>query len=103
MIRVVLGHQNDVSIRRATGRNADISPCLDDSIERAPVHHQIFDHRKRLGAPRLEVQGVAILEMAHAELAYGGSSFRAMRDAIDHESARPADALAALVFERDGF
>ena len=43
----------------------------------------------------------AVLEMPHAELAHRGGGQRAVRDAVDHESARSANALAAIVLERD--
>ena len=80
----------------------DVAAGGDDAVERAAVHHQVLDHREGLGAPGLQVQFVAVLEVAHVELAHGGGGQRAMRDAIDHEAAGAADALAAIVLERDG-
>jgi hypothetical protein len=35
------------------------------------------------------------------QLAGGGRSLRAVRDAVDHQAAHAADALAAIVIERD--
>ncbi len=56
-------------------------------------------HREGLGTPRLEGQGIAVLEETHVELADGGAPARAMGHAVDQETARPADALAAIVVE----
>ncbi len=54
---------------------------------------------KALRAPGLQVQLVAVLEMAHVELAQGGAGQRAVRHAVDHAAAHAADALAAIVVE----
>ena len=64
------------------------------------VHDQVLDHRERLGPPRLDVDDVAVGEGAHVQLA-GRRLLRAVRDTVDHQAARAADALAAVVVERD--
>jgi hypothetical protein len=53
------------------------------------------------GAPRLDVDRVAVLEVPHVQLAGGGGPLRAVRHAVDHHAAHAADALAAVVVERD--
>ncbi len=53
-----------------------------------------------LRAPRLQVQLVAVLEIAQRELAHRGARHRPVRHAVDHEAARSADAFAAIVLER---
>src|ERR1035438_6961727 len=50
-------------------------------------------------APWLQVQLIAILEVAHVQLADGGRALGTVRHAIDHETAHAADALAAIVVE----
>ena len=54
---------------------------------------------KALRAPRLQVQLVAVLEVAHVELAQRGAAAAAVRHAVDHAAAHAADALAAIVVE----
>ena len=79
-----------------------ISSGGDDAVERAAVHHQVLNDREGFGAPRFEVELVAILEVAHVELAQGGAGQRAVGHAVHHAAAHAADALAAIVVERDG-
>ena len=62
---------------------------------------EVLDDRKRLGAPRLDGDRVAVLEAAHVELADGGAAVGPVRDAVDDEAAHAADALAAVRVERD--
>ena len=47
------------------------------------------------------VDRVAVLEAAHVELADGGAAVGPVRDAVDHQAAHAADALAAVGVERD--
>ena len=42
-------------------------------------------------------------ELAHVQLAGGGAALRAVGLAVDHQRARAADALAAVVVEHDRF
>ena len=44
---------------------------------------------------------VAVVELAHVELAGGGAALGAVGAAVDHHRARAADALAAVVVEGD--
>src|SRR5262249_19825817 len=57
--------------------------------------------RKRLRTPRLDRDRVAILELAHVELADGRTAIGPVRDAVDDEAAHPADAFAAVRVECD--
>ena len=77
-----------------------IAAGRDDAVEGAAVHDQVLDDREGLGAPRLQVQLVAILEVAHVELAERRAGQRAVRHAVDHAAAHAADAFAAIVVER---
>ena len=51
--------------------------------------------------PRLDGDRVAVAELAHVQLAGRGAALGAVRAAVDHHRARAADALAAVVVERD--
>ena len=53
-----------------------------------------------VGSPRLDIDHVAVVEGAHVELA-GRGLLRAVRDAVDHQPAHAADALAAVAVEGD--
>src|SRR5690606_21348926 len=70
--------------------------------ERRAVDDQVLDDRERRGPPRLDVDDVAVLELAHVQLARGGGPLGAVRGAVDDQRAHAADALAAVVVERDG-
>ena len=48
----------------------------DDAIEGAAVHDEVADHRERARAPRLDGDRVAVLEIAHVELAGRGRRAR---------------------------
>ena len=78
-----------------------IAAGRDDAVEGAAIDHQVLDDREGLRAPRLEVELVAVLEVAHVELAERGAGQRAVRHAVDHAAAHAADAFAAIVVERD--
>ena len=71
----VFGHRNGVGIGRAARVDGDETAGLDDAVERAAVDDQVFDERKRLGAPGLDGDRLAVLEMAHVQLAGGGAAF----------------------------
>ena len=77
-------------------------PDCDDAVERAAVDDEVLDHREGRGAPRLDVDLVAVLEVAHVELARGGRPLGPVGDAVDDHAAHAADALAAVVVEGDG-
>ena len=76
-------------------------PARDDAVERAAIDDQVLDHRERRRAPGLDEDLVAVAEMAQVELAGRGGPHGAVGDAVDHHAARAADALAAVVVERD--
>ena len=94
-----LRDQDDARVRGPSGVNGDVAAGLDDPVERRAIDHQVLDDREGLGTPRLERQGIAVLEKSHVKLAHGGAPARAVGHAVDQETARPADALAAIVVE----
>ncbi len=101
-IRILFRNGNRVAVRRAARGNRNESPGGNDSVERAAIHDQIPNNRKCLRAPRLEIEDVPVLEVPHVELADRRAGLRAVRNAVDHETARSADSFAAIVVEGDG-
>ena len=85
----------------APGVDGDVAAGLDDAVERAAVDDEVVHDRERSGAERLDVDHVAVVELAHVELARRRAALGAVRLAVDHHPARSADALAAVVLERD--
>ena len=100
-IRLVLGNGNGIGIHCRAGAHVDVATGSDDAVEGGAVHDQVADHRERIGAERLDPDGVAIAELAHVHLAGGDAALLAVRDAVDGERAGAADALAAVVIEVD--
>ena len=94
-----LWHRNHVRFRRAAGVDGDEAAGLNDSVERAAIDDEVFDHRKCARAPRLDPDLIAVFEVAHVELTGRRSAERSVRDAVDHHPASAADALAAIVLE----
>ena len=101
-VGIALGNRYHVGIRHTTRGGADIAPCLDDFVQRRAVDNQVADNGERFGAPRLNPNLVAILELAHVQLAGGDAVVVAMRTTVDIKSAHAADAFAAVVVEADG-
>jgi hypothetical protein len=100
-VRVGLGHGGGVGLGGGAGRDADVAAGLDDPVEGAAVHDQVADHGEGGRPPGFHVDGVAVPEGAHVQLA-GGGALGAVGVAVDDEAARPADALAAVVVEGHG-
>ena len=50
---------------------------------RLAVNHQVFDYRERVAAPRLNGDGIAIVELTHVELAGGDSAVGTVRMTVD--------------------
>jgi hypothetical protein len=65
------------------------------------VDHQVLDDRERRRPPRLDDDLLAVLELAHVQLARRRSPLRAVGLTVDHQRAHPADALAAVAVEHD--
>jgi hypothetical protein len=99
VVGVLLRHRDVVRLRRRAGRRRDVAAGLDDAVEGAAVDDEILDDGEGPGTPRLDVDDVAIVERAHVQLARRGD-FGAVRDAVDHDTARTADALATVGVER---
>lgn len=95
-------NRNRVGIRHAARGSADIASRLDDLVEGRTVHHEVANDWERFGTPGLNPNVVAIMELAHVELAGGDAVVVTMRATVDIESAHAADAFAAVVVEAHG-
>src|SRR5271157_4152055 len=72
-IGVLFADGNGVAVGGAAGGNGDEAASGDDAVEGGAVNGKILDDGEGLGAPGLEVDHVAILEVAHMKLADGGA------------------------------
>ena len=97
-----LADGDGIGILCATGVEAHITTCLLNLIEGIAVDHEVFQHREGGTAPRLNGDGLAIVEAAHIKLASGCSRGGAVGVTIDIERAHAADTLAAVVVKVDG-
>ena len=97
-----LWNQNVVAVGSGARGGRDIAAGGDDAVECGTVDDEVAEDGEGFGAPRFEVQLVAVVEVAEGELAYGGFRERAVGDAVDHEAAGTADAFATIVLEGDG-
>ena len=102
LVRDRFGHQHGVRFRRAAGVRADEPARLDDTVEGRTVHDEVPDHRDGLRAERFDHDRVAVLEGPHVELTGRRRLHGTVGAPVDHHPAGAADALAAVVVERDG-
>jgi hypothetical protein len=65
--------RDGVAVLGAPGAHGDEAAGLDDAVEGAAVDGEVLDDRERGGAPGLDGDLVAVLELAHVELAGGGA------------------------------
>src|SRR6185369_6705670 len=99
-VRGFLRDQDGCRFRGAAGGGANVSPSLNDTVERGAIDDEVLDYGERLGAPRLDSEKIAILEEPHVQLAHRCAAPWPVRHSVDQEAAGPADALAAVVLER---
>src|SRR5712692_389012 len=84
------GDEDVVGLGRASGVDGDEAAGLDDGVEGAAVDDEVLDDRKGASAPRLDANDVAVLEVAHVQLAGGGPAERTVCRPVDHHSAGAA-------------
>src|SRR5579883_2074626 len=72
-VGVLLGDREIVGVLRGAGGDRNEAAGGDDAVKGRPIDSEVLDDGKGGGAPRLEVELVAVLEMAHVELADGGA------------------------------
>ena len=90
-----------VSVRSSTGAYVHKTAGGDDGVQSGTVYHQVTQQRESSSAEGLNPNGVAVLELAHVQLA-GSYLLAAMGYTIDGEGAHTANAFAAVVVEVDG-
>ena len=95
-------NRNRVGIRHAARGGADVATCLDDFVECGTVHHEVAYNWERLGTPRLNPNVVAIMELAHVELAGGDAVVVTMRATVDIQAAHATDTLSTVIIEAHG-
>ena len=71
-------------------------PACDDPVEGAAIDDQILDDGEGLRAPRLDRDGLAVLEMPHVQLADGRAAVGPCGMPLIDEPAHAADAFAAI-------
>ena len=80
-----------------------ITAGLLDFVESRTVDHKVADYGEGSRTPRFDSDGIAVVELAHVELAGGDALHGAVGMAVDVERAHAADAFAAVVVKYDGF
>ena len=95
-------NRDGVGIGDTARGGADVASRLDDFVEGGAVHHEVADDRESLSAPRLNPDVIAILELAHVELAGGNAIVIAVRPTINIKPTHATDALATVVIEANG-
>lgn len=97
-----LGDGNRVGVGYATSSGADVTASLDNLVESGAINHEVLDDGEWLGAPRLNPDFVAVVELAHVKLASGDAVIVAVWTTVDVKSAHTADAFATVVVEANG-
>ena len=100
-IRFFLRYGYRVGVRRRPDVGGNETAGRLDAIKGAAINRQVLDHRERRCAPRLDEDLVAVLELAHVQLARRRRLLTTVGTAVDHHRTRAADAFATIVVERD--
>lgn len=83
LVGILLGYEDGVGILRLPCAHGDVAAGLYDLVERSAVNHAVLDYRERSRTPRLNGDDVAVVELAHVQLACGGSGVRAVRMTVN--------------------
>src|SRR5262245_30508616 len=94
---------NGVGVGCASGVDRNEAAGMDDAVERGAVSNQVSENRERLGAPRLNRDGLAILEMPHVQLASGGAPMAAVRNPVNDQRTHSANALTTVRIKGNRF
>src|ERR1044071_597950 len=100
--RLRLRARQRIRVLRRAGARADETARPLYAFERTTIDKQIANDWKRFRMERFDVNRIAVIEFAHEELTGRGLA-RPVRNAIDGQRTRAADAFAAIVIERDWF
>ena len=91
-----------VGVGSAAAVKRHVAAGLLDLVESVTVDHKVTDNGEGSRAPRLNDNGVAVVEFAHVELAGCDALYGSVGMAVDVERAHTADAFAAVVVEDYG-
>ena len=75
--------RNGIGIRDTASADRNISSRLKYLVKSLTVHNKVLDYRETLASPRLDGDGVTILELAHMELAGGNLIVRSVSTSVD--------------------
>ena len=92
-----------ICVLSAAAVERHVAAGLLDFIECVAVYHKVANHGERGRAPRLDCDGVAVVELAHVELAGSDALNGTVGVSVDVERAHTADAFAAVAVEYYGF
>ena len=99
LVGLMLGNENTVGIGHTTSGGADVATGLDNLVEGGAVYDEVADDREGFGPPRFYPDFIAIVEMAHVQLAGGDAIIVAVRATVDIKAAHTTNTLAAVVVE----
>lgn len=99
----LFGDGYGVGIGGATGVEGYVTAGLLNLVKGIAADHEIADYGESGRAPRLDGDGVTIVEFAHVQLACGDTLYGAVGVAVNVQRAHTADAFAAVVVEYYGF
>ena len=71
-----------VSIRNTAGTYGNETSCLKYLVECTAVHNEVLYHRETLASPRLDSDGITVMELAHVKLAGGDFIVRSVCTAV---------------------
>jgi len=102
LVRFGFGNGQCIGIGCPASVDGDITSCLYNAVQGRTVNDQVTDDRKGLGAPGLHINFIAVVEVAHVQLAGGDAFVSAMWLAINHHRAHATNAFAAVVIKGNG-
>ena len=97
----LLANGHVVGVGGGAGAHVHKAAGSDNLVQSSTVYHEVAQQRESSGTEGLNPDGVAILKLAHVQLA-GRYLFAAVGYAVDGERAHTADTLAAVVVEVNG-
>ena len=98
-IRCIFADEVRIAVHRIPSGDRDVSPSGNHAIEGAAIDDQVLNERESASAPGLKNQLIALLEVAHGQLANRGGTLRPVRNAVDHKAAGATNPFAAIVLK----
>ena len=102
LVGILLGDGYCVAVGHRVGAYRDETAGLKDLVVGAAVDYEVLDHGECGRTPRLDGDGLAVLELAHVELAGSYALLGTVRMAVDVHRTHTADTLAAVMVESHG-